>query len=47
MNGRPVDFEAYLIINATYIPLRLLAAALGWQLEWKEGKYHIHTTVGD
>jgi N-acetylmuramoyl-L-alanine amidase len=41
LNGSPAGFEAYLINDSTYVPLRPLAAALGWQLEWKEGRYHI------
>ena len=41
LNGRPVDFEAYLINNSTYIALRPLAATLGLQLQWKDEKYHI------
>jgi N-acetylmuramoyl-L-alanine amidase len=43
LNGRPVEFESYLINNTAYVPLRPLAAALGLQLEWKEGKYQILT----
>lgn len=41
LDGRPADFEAYLINNSTYVPLRPLAAALGLQLKWQEGRYHI------
>lgn len=42
LNGLPVEFESYLINNTTYVPLRPLAEALGLQLNWVEGKYHIH-----
>lgn len=47
LDGRPLEFEAYLINNTTYVPLRPLAKALGLQLKWMEGKYHIVTVAGD
>jgi N-acetylmuramoyl-L-alanine amidase len=45
LNGLPVEFEAYLINNSTYVPLRPLAKALGLQLEWKEKQFHIVTVA--
>ncbi len=43
LDGRPADFEAYLINNITYIPLRSLAGILGLNLVWRDGKYHLLT----
>ena len=47
LNGCPVEFESYLIDDTTYVPLRPLAAALGLQIKWVEGKYHIFTAASD
>ena len=43
IDGRPADFAAYLINNATYVPLRPLVEALNIRLAWQEEKYHITT----
>lgn len=43
IDGRPANFEAYLINNVTYVPLRPLIEALKIRLEWNADKYHIHT----
>ena len=43
LDGRPVDFEAFLINNNTYLPLRPLAEALGLLIGWEEGEYRIYT----
>lgn len=47
LDGRPLEFEAYLINNTTYVPMHPLAEALGLQLKWMEGKYHIVTVADD
>jgi N-acetylmuramoyl-L-alanine amidase len=47
LDGRPLKFEAYLINNTTYVPLRPLIEALGLQLKWMEGKYHIVTAASN
>ncbi|MGI5822617.1 MAG: N-acetylmuramoyl-L-alanine amidase [Dethiobacteria bacterium] len=44
LNGRPLNFAAYLIDNVTYVPLRPLAEALKIHLAWQEEKFHIQTT---
>ena len=43
IDGRPADFEASLIDNVTYVPLRPLVEDLKIRLEWKADKFHIHT----
>lgn len=47
LNGRPLEFETYLINNTTYVPLRPLAEVLGLHVIWQEGKYHIFVPQAD